>query len=232
MRKPPTQLLGVLASAAFLLPSSSAFTFLAVPPLASASSASHLASSPDPTPDPTPDPADDGEESSFPAGAFWEEEPSWSSFDSGDDESAPVPSSAPPSTPSSAPPSFISDEVFLASISALMGSEEISFMDADSESAGKVSALQDAGIPAPLIESMTGKSLLQSEEEELVSAVLAPASPAGLTDDELKEVESHTTVDVDPDTEEPVRAQMVYVDEVTCIGCTNCAQIAQSTFFM
>jgi ferredoxin len=39
-------------------------------------------------------------------------------------------------------------------------------------------------------------------------------------------------VDVDPDTEEPVRAQMVYVDEVTCIGCTNCAQIAQSTFFM
>ena len=25
---------------------------------------------------------------------------------------------------------------------------------------------------------------------------------------------------------------MVYVDEVTCIGCTNCAMIAQSTFFM
>jgi ferredoxin len=25
--------------------------------------------------------------------------------------------------------------------------------------------------------------------------------------------------------------QMVYVDEHTCIGCTNCAMIAQSTFF-
>ena len=31
---------------------------------------------------------------------------------------------------------------------------------------------------------------------------------------------------------EPIRTQMVYVDEHTCIGCTNCAMIAQSTFFM
>lgn len=45
-------------------------------------------------------------------------------------------------------------------------------------------------------------------------------------------VESHTQVEVDEETGEPVRTQMVYVDEHTCIGCTNCAMIAQSTFFM
>lgn len=36
----------------------------------------------------------------------------------------------------------------------------------------------------------------------------------------------------DEETGELVRTQMVYVDEHTCIGCTNCATIAQSTFFM
>jgi NAD-dependent dihydropyrimidine dehydrogenase PreA subunit len=47
-----------------------------------------------------------------------------------------------------------------------------------------------------------------------------------------KSVESHTTIERDEDTGEPIRSQMVYVDEHTCIGCTNCAMIAQSTFFM
>lgn len=34
------------------------------------------------------------------------------------------------------------------------------------------------------------------------------------------------------ETGELIRTQMVYVDEHTCIGCTHCAMIAQSTFFM
>lgn len=49
---------------------------------------------------------------------------------------------------------------------------------------------------------------------------------------DFETVESHTTVEVDEETGEPIRSQMVYVDEHTCIGCTNCAMIAQSTFFM
>jgi ferredoxin len=49
---------------------------------------------------------------------------------------------------------------------------------------------------------------------------------------DLSTVESHTRVEIDEETGEPVRSQMVYVDEHTCIGCTNCATIAQSTFFM
>eukprot|EP00957_Ditylum_brightwellii_P080213 6100776-Ditylum_brightwellii.AAC.1 len=51
-------------------------------------------------------------------------------------------------------------------------------------------------------------------------------------DIDLEAVESHSTVEIDDETGDPVRSQMVYVDEHTCIGCTNCAMIAQSTFFM
>lgn len=38
--------------------------------------------------------------------------------------------------------------------------------------------------------------------------------------------------DVNEGTGEPMRPQMVYVDEHTCIGCKHCAMIAQSMFFM
>ncbi|EKX50555.1 hypothetical protein GUITHDRAFT_67022, partial [Guillardia theta CCMP2712] len=31
---------------------------------------------------------------------------------------------------------------------------------------------------------------------------------------------------------DPVEREFCYVDEHTCIGCTNCAMIARSTFFM
>jgi ferredoxin len=51
-------------------------------------------------------------------------------------------------------------------------------------------------------------------------------------DEDLTTVESHKNVEVDEETGEPIRTQMVYVDEHTCIGCTHCAGVAQSTFFM
>jgi len=51
-------------------------------------------------------------------------------------------------------------------------------------------------------------------------------------DVDLETVESHTRVEIDEETGEPIRQQMVYVDEVSCIGCYQCAMIAQSTFFM
>jgi len=35
-------------------------------------------------------------------------------------------------------------------------------------------------------------------------------------------VESHAKVEKDPDTGEPIRSQMVYVDEHTCIGTIFC----------
>ena len=48
-----------------------------------------------------------------------------------------------------------------------------------------------------------------------------------LEDDvDLQTVESHTRVEKDEDTGEPIRTQMVYVDEVSCIGGTNCAIVS------
>jgi len=51
-------------------------------------------------------------------------------------------------------------------------------------------------------------------------------------DEEYDDIESPTRVELDTETGEPIRQQMVYVDEHACIGCTNCATIADSTFFM
>lgn len=48
---------------------------------------------------------------------------------------------------------------------------------------------------------------------------------------EYGEVSSHKLVELD-ETGEPTKARFVYVDEESCIGCTYCAGIAQSTFCM
>ena len=47
-----------------------------------------------------------------------------------------------------------------------------------------------------------------------------------------KEVDSHLLVELDPDTGEPWAERFVYVDEHACVGCTHCAHVASSTFFM
>ena len=44
---------------------------------------------------------------------------------------------------------------------------------------------------------------------------------------------SHEHVEVDKASNEPLyQERFVYVDEYTCIGCTNCACVASNTFFM
>ena len=46
-----------------------------------------------------------------------------------------------------------------------------------------------------------------------------------------KDVPSHETIEFDEDGD-PSLARFTYVDEDTCIGCTNCAHVARNTFFM
>ena len=54
-----------------------------------------------------------------------------------------------------------------------------------------------------------------------------------LDDDvDLTTVESHTTVEREEETGELIRTQMVYVDKHSCIGCTHCARVSQSTFLL
>jgi ferredoxin len=67
--------------------------------------------------------------------------------------------------------------------------------------------------------------VLQDAEEELLQDVWV--------DERLGEVPSHELVKIDEDGDPIIeRTRMVFVDEVTCIGCTMCASISPSTFLM
>lgn len=50
-------------------------------------------------------------------------------------------------------------------------------------------------------------------------------------DTKLGVIDSHELVELDNEGE-PLYEKFVYVDEHACIGCTNCACVAASTFFM
>mmetsp|Transcript_197 Transcript_197/g.409 ORF Transcript_197/g.409 Transcript_197/m.409 type:complete len:441 (-) Transcript_197:330-1652(-) len=117
----------------------------------------------------------------------------------------------------------------LASISA----EEVEFNMAEADRADKVRQMQEWGFDDVVIKNTFGVEVDDSlESKDEVNGMQDYRNTMYIEDDDLKEVESHTKVQKDPETGEPIRQQMVYVDEHTCIGCTNCAMIAQSTFFM
>ena len=125
----------------------------------------------------------------------------------------------------------------LASIAA----DEVEFNMKEADRADKVRQMQELGFSSDSISSTLGVAVDTEQEDdksnEIFEAFKEETAKTGfglMVDDEvdLQTVESHTQVEWDEEADEPVRAQHVYVDEVTCIGCTNCAMIAQSTFFM
>lgn len=125
----------------------------------------------------------------------------------------------------------------LASIAA----DEINFISKEADRADKVRQMQEMGFSSESISSTLGVATddeLETDESNAIFEAFKEETAKtgfGLMVDEdvdLQLVESHTRVEWDEETDEPVRAQHVYVDEVTCIGCTNCAMIAQSTFYM
>jgi ferredoxin len=117
----------------------------------------------------------------------------------------------------------------LATISA----DEIEFNMAEAERADKVRQMQEWGFDDSTIANTFEIAVDDSlEQEGLVEGLQAFREEGYIEEQDWKTVESHTKVEKDEETGEPIRQQMVYVDEHTCIGCTNCAMIAQSTFFM
>lgn len=117
----------------------------------------------------------------------------------------------------------------LASISA----EEVVYNINEANRADKVRQMQEWGFDSETIKNTFGVEVDDSKEvEDQIEGMKAYRETSYEEEEDWKKVESHTKVELDPDTGEPVRQQMVYVDEHTCIGCTNCAMIAQSTFFM
>eukprot|EP00590_Aulacoseira_subarctica_P009472 CAMPEP_0172425382 /NCGR_PEP_ID=MMETSP1064-20121228/31730_1 /TAXON_ID=202472 /ORGANISM="Aulacoseira subarctica , Strain CCAP 1002/5" /LENGTH=370 /DNA_ID=CAMNT_0013168193 /DNA_START=98 /DNA_END=1210 /DNA_ORIENTATION=- len=115
--------------------------------------------------------------------------------------------------------------------------EELEFNRMENERAASVRQMQEWGFSSQVIKNSLGVAIddkleLEDTDNRLMEdfrAVSFGMITAGM-DVDLKEVESHTMVESEEG--EPIRSQMVYVDEHTCIGCKNCAVTAPSTFFM
>jgi ferredoxin len=120
----------------------------------------------------------------------------------------------------------------LAAISA----EEIEFNQKENERADKVRQMQEWGFDDSTIKNAFDVEVDDSlETKDEVSGMKEYREKLYESEEEEEDwnlVESHARVEKDPETGETVRQQMVYVDEHTCIGCYNCANTAQSTFFM
>jgi len=117
----------------------------------------------------------------------------------------------------------------LASLSA----EEVEYNLREAERADKVRQMEEWGFDRTVIANALDVAVDTTlEEKDEVEGMQTYREESYLEEVDLETVESHTKVEMDEETGEPIRSQMVYVDEHTCIGCTNCAMIAQSTFFM
>lgn len=126
-------------------------------------------------------------------------------------------------------------ELWLDTIAAI-SAEEIEFNQKENERADKVRQMQEWGFDDETIKNTfeieVDDSLETKDEVAGMKEYREDVYDYEEDEDDWNVVESHTRVDRDSETGESIRQQMVYVDEHTCIGCTNCAMIAQSTFFM
>jgi len=119
---------------------------------------------------------------------------------------------------------------------ASLAAEEIEFNRRENDRADKVFRMQEWGFDDETIKNAFSVEVDDSREtRDEVDGMREYRTSVYDWEDEwrdAKAVESHATVDKDPESGEAIRQQMVYVDEHSCIGCTNCATIADSTFFM
>ncbi|KAG7348511.1 ferredoxin [Nitzschia inconspicua] len=116
---------------------------------------------------------------------------------------------------------------------AMISAEEVEYNIKEADRADKVRQMQEWGFDSATIKNTFNVAVDDSlETKDELSGMKEYRETSYLDDEDWKAVESHTKVEKDPETGEPIRQQMVYVDEHTCIGCTNCAMIAQSTFYM
>jgi hypothetical protein len=112
-------------------------------------------------------------------------------------------------------------EAWLDTLASLQA-EEVEFNMKEADRADKVRQMLDWGFDTATIESTLAVSMDSTrEDKDEVAGMKLYRQESYLDDEDLKEIESHTKVQKDPDTGEPVRTQMVYVDEHTCIGCTK-----------
>lgn len=123
-------------------------------------------------------------------------------------------------------------DVWLEQLASLTA-EDVEFNLFEAERADKARQMQEWGFDTQTIANALDVAIDDRlERKDDLAGMQSYRVASYLDETDLKLVESHTMVEKDSETGEPIRQQMVYVDEHTCIGCTNCAMIAQSTFFM
>lgn len=155
----------------------------------------------------------------------WESEDGslWSTFESAADEK---------SAGTAAPDVEDDTESWLDRLQSLTA-EEVEYNAKEADRADKARQMEEWGFNSETIANTLDVATdTKLEDADDVEGMKLYREESYIDTVDLETVESHTTVDLDEETKEPVRSQMVYVDEHSCIGCTNCAMIAQSTFFM
>jgi NAD-dependent dihydropyrimidine dehydrogenase PreA subunit len=116
---------------------------------------------------------------------------------------------------------------------AQLSSEEVEFNMREADRADKARQMQEWGFDSVAIANTLDVATdTRLEDEGQVAGMQTYRNKVYEADylQDLETIESHTRVDIDTN-REPIRSQMVYVDEHTCIGCTNCAMIASNTFY-
>ena len=165
-------------------------------------------------------------------GSFWSSFESSSSDDDDDDDNDDTSEQIKDTSTTAVPDEQTDADAWLDTIASL-SAEEVEFNMKESARADTARQMQEWGFDAETIASSLDIAVDDTlEKSGEVDGMQAYRETAFWDDVDLGTVESHTQVETDAETGEPFRQQMVYVDEHTCIGCTNCAMIAQSTFYM
>jgi len=116
---------------------------------------------------------------------------------------------------------------------AVLANEEVEFNRKEADRADKARQMEEWGFDGEAIANSLGVATDASlETEDEVEGMQMYREEEYLDEVDLQTVESHTLVEKDTETGEPIRSQMVYVDEHECIGCTHCASVSPATFFM
>ena len=124
-------------------------------------------------------------------------------------------------------------DAWLDSLASLRA-EEVEFSLKEADRADKVRQMEEWGFDRDTIANTLGVAIdaAAEQEEDMEGMQDYRQDVYDLDPAELADIDSHKSVPKDKETGDPIRQQMVYVDEHACIGCTNCAMVAQSTFFM
>jgi len=98
---------------------------------------------------------------------------------------------------------------------ATLSAEEVQFNLKEADRADKVRQMQEWGFTDEVIKNTLGVATdlsLEESDEDVVDAGMRTYRQESYIDDvDLELIESHTAVEIDEETGEPVRSQMVYV---------------------